>query len=1240
MVTEEKRVAGQISREAQKAAANLDVQRRAAVASATQQLRETQAQLAQQEAEARTEVEKAHAAELRKARRVGGPTGVPKAAGQVFGVQRKEMRQIKAALQEQKEQLTGEIKTWGTESREEVGKSYEEILSDIEKQAEEGKGEIKKWEEEQTEVALRELREWREDKVQLPSGEWLDKSFVEEMEPGEGKDILTTQGLKAFKQWFGDKYVGSEDAGYFEAELVSELEPEEQKALLTGGEEGLKSYRKERGDIFSATGESMKGEDYKELSFTDRMVFKTGGYEKLQARYVTLDTGELVSKSKFEKMKPEEKEYLKKHGIEKYSEWAAEKSAPTGISAIWQAVTPWKEEKGETFFSRGAAGVFRYGGAMAGELLIPGVYTARHWGEMGPGWKAGSLALDVAAFVPIVGWIGKTGQVSARAAGAAGRGARIARIARSTFEIGRGITTGYARLPAQVVKTPYTVGFKAPAAVALHPERTFRQITGLGISGVSPVQQFRMGLTGRIPRETMKGVTYTTMPLRKRLQYMVTAPTAGLAFRPGGGVMAREVRGLASLYAQPFRHPVQTARAFADIPTGRVAFGQVLPEGAVLTGAQRFGRVVPMRAKTGEIITAVPQTPSMPQRNLNAETEMERLAHWGKIKQPWEPEREIVYGRMDPKQLAKMRIDDITRMIENEGWNRAIDVFGKTQVQIVFPEAMQFAKIEAEMARYAKVGVDIAFGKYPGRVVKAELGVPTYEAELVWSRELGRPVSARLPRYPERVLEVLKPMRRSYQKTGAFLASLKDPEITVTRSGAVKFTLSAEDAARYGIEEVFVSSTAAMKRMRDIQTRALVGVYGEVPHVGRVDIPLKRPPSVEHVLAEAPVENIDVLLRKYPHMRLPEGHDSRTFVSAVKGVVETEGYIAALDRYGQNFVTEVYPMALEMAGWEREVGISVPRAIKQIQETRLGVLAPEGLLGEEVLRRAPKGLSLEERLRIQEWPGPEGGVWGLEWDPSRLPSVGVAPPSAPGIPSAEALMPTPSPVATAAMTPAPITTEMALPGYQMMASAPAAVTGPYRPPITLPAALPGMTPVPVLTPVAIPGVSPVGRPAPYPVMLPIGLTIPEPRMMPTPVPGPEPLPSPVPTPTPSPMPFPEPEPMPMPTPMPIPIARPLVMPTPKRVPMPFPIFFIPPPEEQLTEEEEKLAEIKKKMWMFWPMSRRLEALTLHLPMMPVMEIERPFEPRFVAETYKRVLRPEKEIPAVLRGVEVKPKRGR
>jgi hypothetical protein len=89
-----------------------------------------------------------------------------------------------------------------------------------------------------------------------------------------------------------------------------------------------------------------------------------------------------------------------------------------------------------------------------------------------------------------------------------------------------------------------------------------------------------------------------------------------------------------------------------------------------------------------------------------------------------------------------------------------------------------------------------------------------------------------------------------------------------------------------------------------------------------------------------------------------------------------------------------------------------------------------------------------------------------------------------------------------------------------------------------------------------------------------------------------------------------------------------------------PVFFIPPTEEQVEEEEEKLAEIKRKMWMFWPASRRLESLVLHLPLMPVMEIERPLEPRPVLKTARRLLRPEKEIPAVLKGVEVKRGRGR
>lgn len=77
-----------------------------------------------------------------------------------------------------------------------------------------------------------------------------------------------------------------------------------------------------------------------------------------------------------------------------------EKALLPTLPQMWQGLTPWKEEYGETVHSYGIPKAI---GVMGAEIAVPGVYTARHWGEMSTGWKAGSLGMDVLAVVPIVG---------------------------------------------------------------------------------------------------------------------------------------------------------------------------------------------------------------------------------------------------------------------------------------------------------------------------------------------------------------------------------------------------------------------------------------------------------------------------------------------------------------------------------------------------------------------------------------------------------------------------------------------------------------------------------------------------------------------------------------------------------------------------------------------------------------------------------------------------------------------
>lgn len=84
-------------------------------------------------------------------------------------------------------------------------------------------------------------------------------------------------------------------------------------------------------------------------------------------------------------------------------------------SKVWQGMTPWDESKGETATAGGV-------GTMAAELVVPGVYTVRHWNDMSGGEKAFSIVMDVATLIPVAGAAAK----GAKTVSTAGRAARIA----------------------------------------------------------------------------------------------------------------------------------------------------------------------------------------------------------------------------------------------------------------------------------------------------------------------------------------------------------------------------------------------------------------------------------------------------------------------------------------------------------------------------------------------------------------------------------------------------------------------------------------------------------------------------------------------------------------------------------------------------------------------------------------------------------------------------------------------
>jgi hypothetical protein len=106
---------------------------------------------------------------------------------------------------------------------------------------------------------------------------------------------------------------------------------------------------------------------------------------------------------------------------------------------IWRGMTPWDESKGEKATIAGGA-------IMAAEIMIPGVYSVRHWDEMSGGERAFSIAMDIATLIPVGGALAR----GAKAVSIAGRGARIAGAAKG---LGREIVA-QARAPVDMLIHP------------------------------------------------------------------------------------------------------------------------------------------------------------------------------------------------------------------------------------------------------------------------------------------------------------------------------------------------------------------------------------------------------------------------------------------------------------------------------------------------------------------------------------------------------------------------------------------------------------------------------------------------------------------------------------------------------------------------------------------------------------------------------------------------------------------
>jgi hypothetical protein len=172
---------------------------------------------------------------------------------------------------------------------------------------------------------------------------------------------------------------------------------------------------------------------------------KDGGYDL--ARFLS-KSGKGLTKADMTKRE----QMLKDAGFSEEAIKSASYNAKLNFGQkMWQGMTPWNEEKGETATAGGV-------GIMAAEMAVPGVYTARRWNEMDALDKATQIALDAFTLATIVvPFVGAAGR-AASAVGTAGKGVRLAAAAKGVAGEMKNIAAGPVNMIIHPVASAKTTG--------------------------------------------------------------------------------------------------------------------------------------------------------------------------------------------------------------------------------------------------------------------------------------------------------------------------------------------------------------------------------------------------------------------------------------------------------------------------------------------------------------------------------------------------------------------------------------------------------------------------------------------------------------------------------------------------------------------------------------------------------------------------------------------------------------
>lgn len=218
-----------------------------------------------------------------------------------------------------------------------------------------------------------------ETNIELPDGNLISKVDAQNIQSDDPDlyKIMTEHGFKSYEKSFNQKYTMLPDKQYVPTVDLNDIrlqDPKGYQIMTSKGYDAYVSYIEE-------TNKSAKADNV-EFAKYEIATKAVAPYKNKDGNY------DIV---KYLKDNPGHEETLLDAGFDKDAvDKASYTSKQEWYQSYWQTLTPWEESKGETATVKG-------GGIMAAELLIPGVSTARHWGEMSDTGKIIAIGTDVAS---------------------------------------------------------------------------------------------------------------------------------------------------------------------------------------------------------------------------------------------------------------------------------------------------------------------------------------------------------------------------------------------------------------------------------------------------------------------------------------------------------------------------------------------------------------------------------------------------------------------------------------------------------------------------------------------------------------------------------------------------------------------------------------------------------------------------------------------------------------------------